>query len=148
MKISEILAPERVACGIDCRSKKAALETVSELIAGADDGLKAGEVFDSLFARERLGSTGLGEGVALPHGRRRSGARTIGAFVRLQSPVDFDAIDRRPVDLLFALLVPEACTNEHLQILAKLAERFSDQDFLAKVRAAASSAEIYELLTA
>jgi PTS system nitrogen regulatory IIA component len=147
MEIAEILAPERVACGVDCRSKKAALEALAELIAASDYTLKAGEVFDSLFARERLGSTGLGDGVALPHGRRKQGAKTLGAFVKLKAPIDFDALDRQPVDLLFALLVPEECTNEHLQILARLAERFSDKEFLAKLRATDSSADLFAMLT-
>jgi len=130
MRISDILSPERVRCGISSQSKKAALETVGRMIAEADPGLTPGEVFDSLIARERLGSTGLGSGVALPHGRRKHGDKTLAAFVRLERAIDYDAVDRRPVDLLFALLVPEKSTDEHLHILALLAERFSDHTFL------------------
>jgi len=91
--------------------------------------LVARPIFDSLIGRERLGSTGLGHGVALPHGRFNQSQRAVGAFVKLKKGVDFDAIDRQPVDLVFGLLVPDHYTDEHLKILAYLAEMFSDRAF-------------------
>ncbi|HHM05621.1 MAG TPA: PTS IIA-like nitrogen-regulatory protein PtsN [Gammaproteobacteria bacterium] len=147
MEITELITPERVACGEAAGSKKKALEIISALIARADSRLVETEIFDALVARERLGSTGLGHGVALPHGRLASLDRTLGAFVRLDTGVDFDAADRQPVDLLFAMVVPEASTEEHLQILAKLARMFGDPVFRQRLREAPGTAEAYQLLT-
>ena len=146
MQISEIISPDRVACDVAAGSKKAALELLAELIAGADPGLTQAEVFSSLLAREKLGSTGLGKGIALPHGRLKQGDSTLGAFVRLHSAVDYDAIDGAPVDLLFALVVPEESTQEHLDILARLAELFSNRTTLEKIRSAASAQTIHDIL--
>lgn len=147
MQISEILSPDRVRCDIDSQSKKAALETLSSLIADANSGISQGEVFDSLIARERLGSTGLGEGIALPHGRLKNADHALGAFIRLHSAIDYDAVDQKPVDLLFALLVPEESTEEHLQILSKLAELFSNPEMLGKLRSEGDTDGIFSLLT-
>ena len=146
MQIAQILSSDRILPDAASRSKKAALEAVAELLAGAEQGLSTGEVFNSLIAREKLGSTGLGHGVALPHGRRKSGQATLGAFVRLRSAIDYDAVDRQPVDLLFALLVPEKSTEEHLQVLAALAERFSNPELLKQLRAERSAAGMFNLL--
>jgi PTS system nitrogen regulatory IIA component len=147
MEISEILAPDRVVCNISINSKKAALETLAGMIASADPEISQTEVFESLIARERLGSTGLGQGIALPHGRRKGGVHTLAAFMRLQTPIQYDAIDQKPVDLLFALLVPEASTNEHLDILSKLATRFSDQAIVNSIRSCETAGAIYMILT-
>ncbi len=146
MQVSEILSPDRVRFNVDSHSKKAALEALSRLIADADPGISQSEVFDSLIARERLGSTGLGHGIALPHGRLKSTDHTLAAFIRLQSGIEFDAIDHKPVDLLFALLVPEESTEEHLQILSKLAELFSRPEILGKLRSEGSRDGIFSLL--
>ena len=102
------------------------LEYVSELLAGSSPELRRNEIFDALINREKLGSTGLGKGVAIPHGRIASLERPVCAFVRLATPVDFDATDRQPVDLIFTLLVPEDSTEEHLQVLSTIAEIFSN----------------------
>ncbi len=147
MQISDILSPERVLCNVETGSKKAALEILANLIASADSTLTQSEVFDSLLARERLGSTGLGQGIALPHGRLKHGNKTLGAFVRLQAGIDYDAIDQGPVDLLFALLVPEESTQEHLEILSKLAEMFSNHKFLEQLKNEPSSDNVFRLLT-
>ena len=147
MQISQILAPDRVLSNVPDQSKKAALETLATLIAGADPGLTQAEVFNSLITRERLGSTGLGEGVALPHGRLKNGEHTLGAFIRLGSAIDFDAVDHKPVDLLFALLVPEESTDEHLQILAQLAELFSKPEVLERLRTEQTTEGIFSVLT-
>ena len=146
MQISDILSPDRVACDVDLQSKKAALEALSQMVADAEESLTRSEVFDSLLARERLGSTGLGHGIALPHGRLKGGEHTLGAFIRLRAGVDYDAIDHAPVDLVFALLVPEEATDEHLKILAMLAEKFSADGFLQKLRRETTAEGIYKLL--
>jgi PTS system nitrogen regulatory IIA component len=147
MQISQILAPDRVLSNVPDHSKKAALETLAALIADADAGLTQAEVFNSLITRERLGSTGLGEGVALPHGRLKNGEHTLGAFIRLESAIDYDAVDHKPVDLLFALLVPEESTDEHLQILSRLAELFSNPEVLDRLRTAPTPEGIFSVLT-
>jgi PTS system nitrogen regulatory IIA component len=147
MEISEILSPERVECNVAINSKKAALEMLAGMIAGADPDITQAEVFESLLAREKLGSTGLGQGIALPHGRRKGGSRTIGAFMRLQTGVPYDAMDQKPVDLFFALLVPEESTEEHLNILSNLAKMFSDPGLVNKIRSCGSAKSAFDLLT-
>jgi PTS system nitrogen regulatory IIA component len=146
MQITDLIIPQRIACHARGASKKRALELLSELLAHAETGPDAQDIFNSLVARERLGGTGLGHGFALPHGRMQGGLRPIGAFVQLVDGVDFDAPDKQPVDLLFALLVPEECTEEHLRILALLAEMFNDKGLRAELRAADSSAALYDII--
>ena len=102
-------------------------------------------MFNCLFAREKLGSTGLGQGVAIPHGRIKGLKQAVGAFLRLASPVPFDSPDGRPVDLLFVLLVPEQATEQHLQILSELAQRFSERVFREKLQSAPDAATIVAL---
>lgn len=147
MNITDILSPDYIACAATAVSKKRALEEISELIAGNNAPLSPNDIFDSLLSRERLGSTGIGHGVAIPHGRVHNVNKTIGAFIQLSNGIDFDAIDGNPVNLLFALLVPEESTDEHLKILALLAEMFSDEAFCQQLGNAASTNEIYNLLT-
>ena len=146
MQLSELLCQECSTRTLQAGSKKRALERVSEMIAAHISSLSQGEIFDSLLGRERLGSTGMGHGVAIPHGRIKGIDKAIGAFIRLEQPVDFDAIDRQPVDLLFFLLVPEHYTDEHLQILSTLAEMFSDEPFCATLREAADDTSLYRLI--
>ena len=146
MQITDLIVPQRIACQVHGASKKRALELLSELLAQAETGPDQQEIFNSLVARERLGGTGLGHGFALPHARIKGGQRPIGAFVRLAAGVDFDAADKQPVDLLFALLVPEECTEEHLRILALLAEMFNNKGLRAELRAADSSDALYDLI--
>lgn len=146
MQLTDIITPERIACGTSAGSKKRALELLSELIAGGQDTMTTGEIFDSLLNRERLGGTGLGHGVAIPHGRLQSSDKPIGAFIKLEQGVDYDAQDHQPVDMLFALMVPEDSTEEHLQALALLASMFNDEDLRAKVRQTGSEKELYQLL--
>ena len=147
MEISDILARERVLCNVNLSSKKTVLETLAGLIAGADDGVTKQEVFDSLLSRERLGGTGMGNGIALPHGRLKNSFSTTAAFIKLERGVDYYASDRQPVDLVFALLVPERSTEEHLRVLAKLAGMFDKPEFPARLRREKSGEAIYELLT-
>ncbi len=138
MKISEIIEPQRVAIDQPLASKKAVLEKLAEMLSSADTRLNHQEVFNSLVARERLGTTGLGEGIAIPHGRVPTQASSIGAFVRTAEPINFDAVDNAPVDLFFALCVPEDATDEHLKLLSALATRFSDREVVAELRTCSS----------
>lgn len=147
MLIKEILPVSRVESGIEINSKKAALEHLAAMLASDSQGLTDIEIFDSLIAREKLGSTGLGEGISIPHGRMIGLAETMGAFLRIRQGVDFDAIDNKPVDMFFALLVPEESTEEHLNILAQLAEMFSDNAFLHCLRDQTDPVAIHHLLT-
>ncbi len=147
MNILDLITPECVVCDEAITSKKRALERLGELIASHHSELTAGAIFDTLIGRERLGSTGLGHGVALPHGRLKQGERAIGAFIKLRQGIDFDAIDQQPVDLVFALLVPEHFTDEHLRILAHLAEMFSDEVLCKQLRGANSDRALFECLT-
>jgi len=147
MQLSDLIAPDRIACDIFAGSKKRTLEQLSDLVVSNDPSLSQNEVFESLIARERLGSTGLGKGVALPHGRLKASDKTLGAFIQLKEGVDYDAPDSQPVDLFFALLVPPESTDEHLQILATLSEMFRDENFRQQLREAKSTDKLYTLLT-
>jgi PTS system nitrogen regulatory IIA component len=147
MDIADILTVDRIASGASPASKKRALEDISKLIANSNNNLNAGEIFDSLLSRERLGSTGIGHGVAIPHGRTKGGKQSVAAFMQLVDCIDYDAIDGAPVDLMFALLVPEESTDEHLRVLARLAKMFSDEGYCDKLRKAKSASDLYDLLT-
>jgi len=155
IELSELLDPSRMRCQCDIRSKKRAIQTLAELLATSvgeiltnnkAPGDKVSEdasediaqsdmdIFDALITRERLGSTALGHGVALPHSRLADIAEPIAAMITLSDGVDFEAPDGQPVDLLIGLLVPEQCNDEHLKILAGLAQRFSDNYFRDELR--------------
>lgn len=146
MQVVEIISPERVFYGMHAISKKRTLEQAAGLIAQQLPGLQSNELFESLVGRERLGSTGIGHGVAIPHARMKQSGATIGALIKLAQPVDFDAIDRQPVDLVFVLLVPQDANETHLQMLSQLAEMFSNVDIREALRDAHSSEEMYERL--
>ena len=147
MKLTEILSADRVLSGAAVTSKKKALEELSHLLAAGAANLSSQEVFNSLTSREKLGSTGLGHGVAIPHGRVAAVDRSVGAFIRLKSPVDYDAHDGNPVDLVFGLLVPQNATEAHLKHLAAIAEMFSDENFCSQVRNAADDQAIFALIS-
>ncbi len=135
---------ERVSCGNTATSKKRALQSLGELLALAEPELSPNDTFDKLLERERLGSTGLGHGIALPHARVSGIEKAYGAFIQLETSVDFDAIDNQPVDLIFGLLVPESATKEHLQLLAQLASMFSNAEFCEKLRQATQPEEVMQ----
>jgi PTS system nitrogen regulatory IIA component len=130
--ISKILAPGNILLDAESTSKKRVFERVGLLF---ENQMQIGrsQVFDSLFAREKLGSTGLGQGVAIPHGRIPKLRDATAAFVRTSHPIPFDAPDGQPVVLIFVLLVPELATDLHLQLLGELAQMFSDTDFRNKL---------------
>ena len=146
MKISQLLLPERVLTGTSVSSKKRLLEQLSDLLVSGAGGLDANAVFDSLLARERLGATGLGHGVALPHGRLCGLNSTLAAFIHSATEVDFDAPDQRGVDLVFALAVPEQAADEHLELLAQLAGMCRDPEQREALRAAPSSEAVIAVI--
>ncbi len=125
---SQILALENVALDLDVSSKKRAFEQAGLLFEN-NCGIARSTVSDNLFARERLGSTGLGHGVAVPHGRIKGLKAPMAAFVRLAEPIPFESPDGEPVNLLVFLLIPDHVTQQHLEILSEIAEMFSDEGF-------------------
>lgn len=147
MQLSELLTSQCIDCDIDLGSKKRVLERLSQLIAAHQKDLTPTEVFENLVARERLGSTGLGHGVAIPHARLKNLDHPICAFIRLKHGVDFDAVDGQPVDMLCALLVPERSTEEHLELLSVLAEMFSDEGFSRQLRSTSDTNELQDMLS-
>lgn len=144
--ISPLLKADNVLADVDVSSKKRLFEQAAQLIH-ASHAVDAQEVFESLFSREKLGSTALGYGIAIPHGRIKQLGETACAFARLKTPIEFDAPDGQPVDLVFVLLAPAAATDVHLQILGELAAMFSDENFRGRLRAAPDAAALHRLLT-
>ena len=145
--VAKLLSPSHVVLDLPVSSKKRLFEQAGLLFEN-HDAIGRSLVFDSLFARERLGSTGLGQGVAIPHGRIKGLKEAAGAFVRLAQPVAFDAPDGSPVQLVFVLLVPEKATEKHLQILSELAQMFSDKSLREAMNQAPDAAALHQLITA
>ena len=145
--VGKLLPLSHVLVDLQASSKKRLFEQAGLLFEN-NDGIARSLVFDSLFARERLGSTGLGQGVAIPHGRIKGLKEALGALIRLAQPVPFDAPDAAPVTLAFVLLVPEKATEKHLQILSELAQMFSDKALREAMTKAADAAELHQLITA
>lgn len=143
----DFLTAGRVSLGHQAASKKRALEELAKLLAGAEEP-SAERVFEALLERERLGSTGMAKGVALPHARMAGVERARGALLRLEQGVDFDALDGQPVDILVAMLVPEQATQEHLDILAALSRGLADGEVCKGLRASNDAAGALALLTA
>jgi len=141
-----LIVADRIGNGLELSSKKRLLEKLGTLLANADPNLSSEDVFGRLCERERLGSTGLGHGVALPHARMQEVTEAIGAFVQFRKGVAFDAFDNGPVDLAFALLVPESVTELHLQLLAQLASMFNNPQLRQDLRRATSAEQILALL--
>lgn len=148
MNIADIVAPERVRLADDVQSKKRALEQLAEILTQGTPYLTASDIFTGLIGREKLGSTGVGHGVAIPHTRLKGTDECIGAFMRLPQAVEFEANDEQPVDLIFGLLVPEQATDEHLTLLRRLAELFSVEQALTDLRDAGDDAALHRALLA
>lgn len=146
-RLASILTPEHVLVHVEASSKKRSFEEAGLLFENLH-GLSRALVTDSLFSRERLGSTGLGHGVAIPHGRIKGLKAPMAAIFRLASAIGFDAPDELPVSLMIFLLVPEAATQKHLEILAEIAEMLSDTELREKLVASTSSTEVFELIAA
>lgn len=145
--VAKLLPPGNVVLDLAVSSKKRLFEQIGLLFEN-HHGIARNLVFDSLFDRERLGSTGLGQGVAIPHGRLKGLKEALGAFVRLAQPVPFDAPDGKPVNLVFTLLVPEQATEKHLQILSELAQMFSDRALRDALTGAADAGSLHQLISA
>ena len=143
-RIAELLPEAHILLDVEATNKVRLFEQIARLIE-ENANLSRTLVFDSLSERERLGSTGLGQGIAIPHGRIKGLKRTLGAFVRPRQPIAFDAPDGRPVAQVFVLLVPEQATEEHLQLLSELAQMFSDKTFRDRVAAATDPSTLHEL---
>jgi len=144
MDVNDIITLERTFLGLEGASKKRVLEQVAEFIAQQSPELDPNELFDNLIIREKLGSTAIGQGVAIPHCRMTHCNNIMGALFKLNQPVDFDAIDNQPVDLLFVLLVPNEATQEHLNALSLIAKRFSNDLLTHELRSAPESQTLYE----
>ena len=145
--LSDLLTPSRTVCRTTGVSKKRLFQTLAGIIAEDRDGIESAEIFTHLVAREKLGSTGLGQGIAIPHCRLASCDRPMGTLVSLDDGIDFEAPDGQPVDLLFVLLVPGEASQEHLDILAGLARLFSQPAFCTALRAADSDAALHQVAT-
>ena len=144
-RIARLLAPTHILLDLPVTSKKRVFEQAALLFEN-HQGLERGKVFDALFARERLGSTGLGHGVAIPHGRIKGLKNPLAAVLRVQQPIPFDAPDDEPVSLLIFLLVPEAATQRHLEILSEIAEMLSDRELRERLKAEPDAAALHKLI--
>ena len=144
---SDLLSPGRILADVRTNSRKRLLELISKALAKENKDLNSREIFESLCSREHLGSTALGNGVAIPHGRINGIEDVEALFLRLIKPLPFDAEDGIPVDLIFALVVPIHCTEDHSKLLSSIAERFSDPKLLEQLRNAADINELWQLLS-
>ena len=144
-RLSQILPPSQVLVSVDATSKKRAFEEAGLLFENMH-GLNRALITDSLFARERLGSTGLGHGVAIPHGRIKGLKAPMAAVFQLATPIGFDAPDEQAVEMLIFLLVPEAATQKHLEILSEIAELLSDSTLREKLKTTTDASDLHQLI--
>lgn len=145
MQLSDVLSKDCTKSSVQCKSKKRALEIICDIVSN-QTGLNANELFESILSREKMGTTGIGNGIAIPHARIKSTDKAVAVLLQCETPIEFDSIDNRPVDLLFALLVPESQCKEHLQTLSKMAERLNDKQVLKQLRNATSDNELYDIM--
>jgi len=143
--LAPLLPTSHVLLDIPAQDKRALFEQVADLLQ-PKTGIKRGVILDSLLARERMGSTGLGRGIAIPHGRVRGLREAVGCFVRVLTPIPFDSPDETPVHLVFVLLVPEKSTDLHLEILSELAQMFSDRSMREALAAAPDATAAQRLI--
>ena len=146
MALTDLLSPDAILSALRVNGKKQALQEMSERAAQVS-GLAAREIFDSLLQRERLGSTGVGDGIAIPHGKLAKCTRIFGIFARLERAIDFEALDGLPVDLIFLLIAPESAGADHLKALAMIARVLRDSEMAAQLRATRDASALYSLLT-
>ncbi len=147
LELSAVLSQACTRSCVQCQSKKRALEIISEL-AAQQLKLPHQTIFESILTRERVGSTGIGGGIAIPHGKLEEDTLgAMGVFIRLAQPIPFDAIDNQPVDLLFALLVPDNQRKTHLHTLSLVSKRLADKNICCRLRAAQSDEELYHIIT-
>lgn len=148
MNIADLVSKDRIVLGVEVASKKKALEYISEILSQNQPGVTAGEIFDCLINRERLGSTGVGHGIAIPHCRLKGNHATFAMLIRLNQGIDYDSIDNQPVDLIFAMVVPEDATEEHLKTLAQLARMFSNTELVDRLHQAEDAESVYNIMKA
>jgi PTS system nitrogen regulatory IIA component len=146
MALTDLLSPDAIFSALRVNGKKQALQEMSERAAQVS-GLPAREIFDALLQRERLGSTGVGDGIAIPHGKLAKCNRIFGIFARLERAIDFEALDGLPVDLIFLLIAPESAGADHLKALAGIARVLRDPETAAQLRATRDASALYSLLT-
>lgn len=146
IRIENILTPGRSLVNVPGGSKKRVLEQIAKVLGQDLPDLDSQTIFESFIAREKLGSTGFGNGIAIPHCRMPGCASPLSAVLRLDTPVDFDAIDGAPVDLLFVLLVPEAATDEHLELLRQIASMLDREEVRERLRQATSGQDLYQTI--
>ncbi|WP_191832282.1 PTS IIA-like nitrogen regulatory protein PtsN [Pseudomonas fluorescens] len=146
IRLETILTPGRSLVNAPGGSKKRVLQEIATLIHREVSDLEMEYVFESLVAREKLGSTGFGNGIAIPHCRLKGCSSPISALIHLDAPIDYDAIDGAPVDLLFVLLVPEAATDAHLELLRQIASMLDRKEVRDRLRAAGSSEALYQVV--
>ncbi len=146
MSLHDLIGPNAILPSLKVSTRKQALQELSERAAEVS-GLPAREIFDALLQRERLGSTGVGGGIAIPHGKLPRVDRMIGLFARLERPIDYEALDGEPVDLIFLLLAPESAGADHLKALSRVARALRDQRLTARLRATRDASGLYLLLT-
>lgn len=146
MDLSDLISQEAVVVGLKASSKKQAIQELATKAAELT-GLSEREIFDTLLQRERLGSTGVGHGVAIPHGKLVKLDKLVGLFARMEKPIDFDALDDQPVDLIFLLLAPEGAGADHLKALARIARQLRDIKIAGGLRSAPDADAAFALLT-
>ena len=146
MNISDLLAPDAVIASLKVSSKKQLLQELAARAAQIS-GIPERKIFETLNERERLGSTGVGQGIAIPHGRLADIKTIVGVFARLETPIDYDAVDKQPVDLVFMLLAPEGAGADHLKALARVSRLLRNQAACEKLRAATKAEALYAILT-
>jgi PTS system nitrogen regulatory IIA component len=145
MNLLSCFTPERTLAGASASSKKRAFEIIAELLSQDCESLSEQEVLDSLFARERIGCTGIGHGIAIPHGRCSQCDTIRGAILMLEEGVDYDAPDKQPVDVFFALLVPEQASDAHIQCLSAIAKLLKQEGFCRQLRNAYNNQALYDI---
>lgn len=146
VELAELLSPRRIALDLAPRSRRQLFREMAELLAPGL-GIEPERIADALLEREKLGTTAIGEGIAIPHAKLRELERLVGGFARLAEPVDFEALDERPVDLVFVLLAPENASAEHLRALARLARLLRDPELRQRLRSEGDIDRIYALLS-
>lgn len=146
MPLNDLVEPNAILPALRVTTKKQALQEISDKAAEIS-GMSAREIFDALLQRERLGSTGVGGGIAIPHGKMPRTDRIFGVFARLERPIDFDALDGDPVDLIFLLIAPEGAGADHLKALSRIARALRDPGLTSRLRATRDASGLYLLLT-
>ena len=146
MSLNDLLTPDAVIASLRVNGKKQVLQELSDRAAEVS-GLPAREIFDSILQRERLGPTGVGDGIAIPHGKLAKCRRIFGVFARLERPIDFEALDGLPVDLIFLLIAPESAGADHLKALATIARKLRNPNLAAQLRATRDASAIYSMMT-